>query len=260
MDATSFLQSHPLITSLTLETGTAEREQRLPWPNTPTSLPNLASLELKQACYVLRVFHCPKLQTLCLSTQQITGNSTQIHGLEDELPTFLARTPSLRTLRIQPTGHLDWLQEPLTSGSLIEHLDLGFSWPKRQASSRRSHVHPFNCFSTVMFYFSQVEEFLKLLPRRNSESTVRSAAFPALERVNLLIDLLYRPLPWRGEKMEWILVLPGAMNLKVTYPKEGRRKGDEVIDLEKWLRPEKPKVIGRKNRGQRMSLGSIFRY
>ncbi|KAH8826391.1 hypothetical protein DL96DRAFT_1710971 [Flagelloscypha sp. PMI_526] len=262
--------------------GTAEHEHYLRWPKTLT-LPNLVSLELKQSCYILHVFECPKLHTLCLSNNDISGDYPETAILDRELAAFLARTPSLQTFRHHPVTSIAWLKDQITSSSLLEHLDLKL--PRRNVtlvlalmpvlhsppvlSCLKSISLSFTLTNWFTFNFEIVEEFLRLLPNRDPTSTHCTSIFPAIERIQLSIALLSRPESYIKEEMVWYhqwrniedTILPGAMSLKVAFPKDGVQNGVEVIDLEKWLgeSQEQPNVAKRRSRARWLSFGSIFR-
>ncbi|KAH8826393.1 hypothetical protein DL96DRAFT_1681465, partial [Flagelloscypha sp. PMI_526] len=281
-EAVSFIQCHPSLRSLELDMAVRELESNRPHPGTTISLPNLTSIVLSGSCHILRALDCPNLQIIGLSTLETTDDSPRLDGLEHDLPAFLAKTPSVRILRHRLVTPLTWLQNPLTSGSLIEHLELEFSSRKTTLVLKGIPVllspPVLSCLTSISltfrppdwfwFDFPIVEEFLQLLPRRNPPSVPRSSMFPTLEKVHVTIALQVRPEPYGKEEVAWLVqwrkiqdtAFPGAMSFVVTIPKEGMQNDVEFIDPEMWLKvEEQPKATTtKKNRGRRMNFGSIF--
>ncbi|KAH8797184.1 hypothetical protein DL96DRAFT_1825336 [Flagelloscypha sp. PMI_526] len=282
-DVVEFLRTHPLISSMQIEMVDANQDM-FNFPNTITPAPNLASLELKQSCHILCALDCPSLHTLGLTIQGINEDSPSIRGQEDDLPAFLARTPSLRVLKLQPVRPLTWLTDPLLAGSYIDHLDLKFIGGT--TALLLACLSPYTLSTPVLsnltsislsfrppdwnhFHFPRVEEFLYLLPRRSASGDIRSSAFPALERVNLSIALWSRPGSLNNDKdMKWYgrwrkiedMVHPGAMTLRVTAPQEDWRSGVEIYDLGTSADTKEHSIVPKLKKGGRwMKLGSIFR-
>ncbi|KAH8799577.1 hypothetical protein DL96DRAFT_872071 [Flagelloscypha sp. PMI_526] len=255
------LASHTQLSSFTA--GMAPYEQGRPIKNIVLNVLNLVYLELRLSCRVLRALHCPHLHTLHLTTDGSTNSRQLMDGLED-LPAFISRSPSLKSLVLFPVDDLLWMSDPHLSGCSLERLHFTFlEHPDtlRLYKLGMSHVClPYLTTISLSFrsagceesHLRTVEEFLPYLSRPGGRPRLNT--FPALTTLNVRINLWSRSVKiekaivwmkkWRDLEKS---VSPGSLVLTLLLPKDDQ-SGAEVVDITLWserLKPEKVKHEGR---------------
>ncbi|KAH8799560.1 hypothetical protein DL96DRAFT_871015 [Flagelloscypha sp. PMI_526] len=247
VDVLDCLTIHPQL--LSFIAGMTPHEIVRPTLVTMSVIPELVYLELRFSCRVLQNLQCPSLHSLHLTIDGSSQAGQLIDGLED-LPMFLSRSPCLKLLILYPANNLSWMWNPHLSGSVLEHLQLGFLDCSHDLSLHtisESAVY-LPCLTTMSLSFRSavwedmhlrtVQGVLGYLPKKESSSRLNE--FPSLEKINVRISLWGQNVrnedaivwieKWRELKKS---VLPGALSLTLALPREGQG-GFDVFDLDAW--------------------------
>ncbi|KAH8799559.1 hypothetical protein DL96DRAFT_1637718 [Flagelloscypha sp. PMI_526] len=259
-DIFNCLQRHPGLISLSVG---MEVENWTVWDATSfrfVSVPNLCYLELRHACHVLRTLECPTLQELCLgagvsSHYGLNEEGTPfVEGLSDVVPSFLGRSPSVKTLRVHPVSDLLWLRDIGLVGNSLEHLYLEVMYDPnspplinvdRVSGNNSNPLHPvllphlatvsvnFRSPALELWHLRHIEEIVEFLPSMNRQHD-RSHCGLALCRMNISFRLYTRAKCQISWVHEWRRlekhVLPEAVYLTISIPKG--QLGEEREDMD----------------------------
>ncbi|KAH8799584.1 hypothetical protein DL96DRAFT_1720081 [Flagelloscypha sp. PMI_526] len=224
VDVVEYLKSQPRILSFTVETE-GRRSRVRP---TVAFVPNLVHLHLKLSCTILRFLDCPALESLHLMSSaaqddlSANGNPFPLTGI-NELPSFLARSPSLKYLQIDPMTSLLWLLDPRVAASSLEHLELSFFGGRRGVCALPDfhqhhylrlilpHLHTIslkfpNWDITAKWPLRLVESLIWHLPvlEETGEKKMLSTVFPALVKLQVEVGLQELRNFTVGWKRDWI--------------------------------------------------------
>ncbi|KAH8799576.1 hypothetical protein DL96DRAFT_1564562 [Flagelloscypha sp. PMI_526] len=261
VDIIEYLKGQSRILSFTVET---ERRLGRLRP-TVAFVPNLVHLHLKWSCNILRFLDCPALESLHLTSSPAqddltaSGHPFPLTGI-NELPSFLARSPSLKYLRIDPMTSLLWLLDPRAAACSLEHLELSFFGGRRGVCALPDfHQHhrlrvTLPCLRTVSLKFPNwditakwplrlVEGLIWHLPmlRNIGGGMTISTVFPALEKLQVEVGLQELRKFTVGWKRDWVKLkrrVPASGTLDMKFFRYIRGQRVEDLSEEPELSPD----------------------